>query len=172
MAAQLKLHFIDDKFTRVEHGGSLHRGRRKERRPFSRKKAMHLTLRSSSARGGRSMLHPKHAKFIRALLTALARRWKVRVYGYSNNGNHLHLLLQANRREHFLGFLRAFSGTIALKVAGGKKGSPSSERFWDFIPWTRVLEWGKAYLIAKQYVIQNALEAAGIVAYKPRKWAG
>ena len=44
------------------------------------------------------------------------------------------------------------------------------EKFWDFRPWTRIIEWKKAYSIAKDYVIQNHLEAMGLIPYKPRNY--
>jgi len=44
------------------------------------------------------------------------------------------------------------------------------EKFWDYRPWTRIVEWKKAYSIAKDYVIQNHLEAMGLVPYKPRNY--
>ncbi len=50
---------------------------------------------------------------------------------------------------------------IARIVTGAKKGSAFG-RFWDALAYSRVVEWGRAYFIAKYYVIQNEMEAEGI----------
>src|SRR5688500_13524537 len=93
-----------------EHGGSLAKGRRKTKRPIATKKAMHVTLRSSWAKGELSLLQRRNASFLKTLLPELAKRWEVRVYRWSNNGNHLHLLVKARRRKGFQNFLRVLAG--------------------------------------------------------------
>lgn len=64
--------------------------------------------------------------------------------------------------------MRAISGIIAIKVTGANKTKELKQKFWDYRPWTRIVEWKKAYTIAKDYVIQNHLEAIGLIPYTPR----
>jgi REP element-mobilizing transposase RayT len=154
-------------FTAVNtHGGTLATGKRKVARPIATKRPMHLVLKSSNACGPRS-LHSK-SRWLEALLRKLSSQCGVRVFRYSNNGNHLHLVVQARTRKGFQTFLMAFSGTVAQKMTGSRKGNPQSKRFWDAIPFTRILEWGKDFKNAIAYTEQNYLEARGLIPYRPR----
>ncbi len=127
---------------------------------------MHLVLRSSQAKGERSLLH--ESKFIQLLIARLAKRFRVRVYEQANSGNHLHLLVRAETRDGFKQFLMALSGRIAQKMTGAAKGKPLAAKFWDFIPFTRIVEWGRAFAIVRRYVIQNTLETLGVIPYQVR----
>ena len=141
-------------------------GMRKVARPISTKKRMHLTLRSSRAIGKLSLFTRKNE--IRALTLTFAKRFHVRVFEQSNNGNHLHLIVQAQTRGGFKRFLMALSGRIAQIMTKSTKGKPLPGRFWDYLPFTRILEWGKDLRNASRYVEMNQLEAAGIIPFQPR----
>ena len=151
-----------------EHGGELSVGRRKTRRPVVIKRAMHLTLRSTKAVGKWSLLHPRHRSFIGYAVATLSKRYDVKIYQFSNNGNHLHLLVKARTRRGFQSFLRLLSGRIALRITGAKKGNSLGSRFWDLPAFTRIVEWGRDFKHVTAYVIQNINEALGLVPYKPR----
>ena len=162
---QLKL--FDGKST-TQHGGSLSIGRRKSERPLSTRKPIHLTLRSSRAKGAWSLRRFKDG--IRKLAEKVATRWGIKIYSLTVNGNHLHVVIRIGNRKCFQNFLRVFSGQVAMKVTGSKKGKPNrGGRFWDLLAWTRIAEWGKAFRALKGYVLQNELEAAGVIPYQPRK---
>ncbi|MBI4405424.1 MAG: hypothetical protein HY537_14770 [Deltaproteobacteria bacterium] len=162
---QLKL--IDDNMA-SEHGGRLSVGRQKGRRPFSGKKSMHLVLRSDVAKGPLSLLQKRHASFIRACLSNLSCRYEVCVYQFGNAGSHLHLVIRAKRRESFQAFLRAFAGTVALKVTGASKSNPFG-KFWRYLCYSRLVEWGAAFKTVRAYVWQNQLEGLGLIPYQARK---
>src|SRR6185437_14350101 len=83
--------------------------------------------------------------------------------------NHLHFLIRAKHRASFKSFLRGLAGRIAQLVTNAAKGRKSEQEFWAVPPYTRIVEWGKAYQNAKAYVTQNRLEAAGVIPYQPRK---
>jgi len=153
----------------TRYGGDLLRGKRKTARPISTKYAMHTTLRSDEAKGQLSLLLPKNARFIRHLVGSLATQYGVRVYELSVNSNHIHLLTRAMSREGFKSFLRVLAGMIAMKLTGAKKGNSLLKRFWASRPWSRIVSgWGRAFAIARNYVLQNQLEADGIIAYTLR----
>lgn len=87
---------------------------------------------------------------------------------YSNNFNHLHLLVKFPSRAIYLRFIRSLTGSIAMAATGakklkalallvGKKGS------WDYRPFSRVVKSYRGYKIAKDYVVLNQLEAAGVL---------
>ncbi len=151
------------------HGGEYAIGKRKTRRPVVTKRPMHLVMRSSLATGSRSFLQRMHVRFIQNLVQTLSQANEIRIYEFSINGNHLHFLLQAKSIAGFQRFVRVLTGQIAMKVGGGKKGHPSEESFWDLPPFTRIVEWGRAFQIARQYVVQNTLEVLGLIPYQPRK---
>ncbi len=157
-------------------GGSLLVGKRKSARPLSSKCALHLILKSSRAKGSSSFL--KHQKQIRFQLDKQAKRFGVRIYRYSNVGNHLHLLIRIHSRREYKKFIRAISSLIqgiVTKTLGAnqkkrrEKTRREKEIFWDFRPFSRVVSWGRDFKIAANYVIKNTLEVLGFIPYTPRK---
>ncbi len=142
-----------------EHGGDTRKGRRKIQRPFDPKRPLHLTLKSSRARGALSLLSPSRKGHVLELAHAIAARHDVRVYRFANVGSHLHLLVQARTRTSFQSFLREFAGRIAILVTGAIKGRPA--KFWDGLVWTKIVEWGRQFQHAARYILLNFLEAGG-----------
>ena len=51
------------------------------------------------------------------------------------------------------------------KIKDGKK----SQGFWEFRPFSRIVNWGRDFKNCVQYLKKNVLEALGFVPYKPRK---
>src|SRR4051812_39870313 len=82
-------------------GGSMLRGNPREARPIAVKRPMHLVMKSSLATGHRSLLAPAHARRIDRAVMRLAAAQGVRVHRFSNNGNHLHLIVRPRSREAF-----------------------------------------------------------------------
>ena len=153
---------------KTDHGGALSVGKRKTARPLSTKEAIHVTLKSSHAKGAMSFHARQHNAYLRTLLPAFAKRFHVTLYRFSINANHFHLLLRAKSREGFKRFLMALTGRIAQRMTGAKKGRPAPFRFFDRIPWTRLVAWGRAFREAAAYVLRNELETAGLLPYTPR----
>ena len=139
-------------------GGSLQKGKRKSARPLNPKTTLHIVLKSSRARGAWSML--RHKTKIRDLLERVANENQIKIYQYSNVGNHLHLLVQLKDRKCFQKFLRVFSGRVALLVTGAKKGNAQGP-FWNERPFTRIVEWGRDFKRMAYYFIKNELESRG-----------
>jgi REP element-mobilizing transposase RayT len=132
---------------------------------------MHLVLRSSQARGERSFLRPGRARLIERLVRKQAREKGVRIYRFANSGNHLHLLVLPRSRRDYRAFVRAISGLIARLALGAERGRPKQAqggRFWDARPYTRIVEWGRAFHVACSYVRLNQLEASGFWPYRER----
>lgn len=142
------------------------RGKRKTARPIATKRPMHVILKSSKTVGKFSMF--RKAKEIEKIVSGKAKKNFVQVRQYSNNGNHLHLLVQAKDRELFKNFLMAVSGRIAQLMTGSTKGRPQRQKFWDHIPFTRIVEWGKDLQNVTNYVVQNFLEGIGWIPYQKR----
>ena len=160
---------LSDEFTSsTEHGGEYSRGRRKSRRPVSTRDAMHLTLRSSYAVGKRSFHQKELACFIKSLLQASAKRYGIRIYSYSINPNHLHILLKTKTKGGFKAFLRNLAGKIAQKATGAKKGCAFGKRFFDQLAFTRIVKFGRDFRGVAKYIFQNIQETLGLIAYQPR----
>ena len=153
-----------------EFGGSLVQGKRKKRRPITTKKPMLFTMRSSYAIGERSFRRPIFRKFIEQTIVSLSKKFRIKVYESSINGNHLHLLIRGYDRDGLRNFFRVLLGLIARKVTGSERGKPFGKRFWDELAHSRIIGWRRHFKIAVNYVIQNRLEAAGIIPYTPRKF--
>lgn len=153
----------------TEHGGASREGKRKVARPLATKKAMHLVLCSSRAREGWSFLRSKNYAAIELILKDLARRYGIRVMGFENVGNHLHLLVQGKSRPLLKAFLRDLPAKIAKAVTGAKKGNQVG-RFFDQIIFTRVVEWGRDLARLRNYFVKNRLEANGVNAKIIESW--
>ncbi len=147
---------------RTTHGGSLATGKRKVARPLALKRPMHLVLKSRHS----TLL--KHGAMVRRLLQNMSDLQPVTVYEFSVNSNHVHLLLRAKTRKGFQGFLRVFCGQVAQKISGARKGQKLRESFWHVPVFSRIIAWGKAFVSARRYVVQNQLEATGEIPYRSR----
>ena len=148
-------------YSRTEHGGELRKGHRKLYRPFDPKRPLHLTLRSGRARGDWSLLDQKNERRVRHLIYRFAEKNRVKIYKYANSGNHLHLLVQSKRHQDFKNFLKTISGMIARAITGARKGKPTG-RFWDSLAWTRIVNWGRDFRNALDYVLMNEMEGAEV----------
>jgi REP element-mobilizing transposase RayT len=152
----------------ISHGGDLRQEKRKIRRPFDPKEALHVVLRSSVAKGEQSMLHPKNSRAIHDFSHRLAERWGVRVYRYANVGNHLHFLVKAPSRAVWRRrFIRELAGGIPVLVTGAKKGlalsrNKSGRGFWDGLVFTRIVHFGRDFENLARYIIKNLFEASGV----------
>jgi hypothetical protein len=160
-----QLHFLNELGinTSLEHGGELSRARkRKTRRPFDPKRAMHVVMRSTRARKDWSMLHPDHKRRVDRIVKKAAEKHQIQLYRFANVGNHLHFLFRAKRAEALRAFMREVSGRIAFQITGSKKSCPLRGKFWDLLPYSRVVSWGKDFKTATRYLIANLIESAGI----------
>ncbi|MEO5667287.1 MAG: transposase [Bdellovibrionota bacterium] len=155
---------------RYAFGGSLLRNSHaKTKRPFSKKLAVHLVLRSSHATGPRSLL--RQGRRVDEILIEEARKQNLKLHGAANAGNHLHLLVQAPSRDHLNAFLRAVSSRISMLVTGARKGTPqtqalskhaaASARFWDQRPFSRLVSVGRDFMNTLAYISLNSTESAG-----------
>jgi REP element-mobilizing transposase RayT len=155
-----------------DFGGVNLRGNAREQRPIAVKRTMHLVMRSSHAVGEKSFLRTIRARKIHDLVHRLGRKHRVRVYRFANVGNHLHLLVMPKSRAAFKAFVRAIAGVIARITLGAQRGHAQGQKFWDARPFTRIVEWGRDFKIACQYILQNRLEVLGFIPYQPRKNKG
>lgn len=132
-------------------------------RPISTKKPMHLVLKSSVAKGSNSFLAPQNNKKIKAHLVKLSRQFGVRIQNAANVGNHLHLVLKFSNRRRYKPFICALTGAIARTVIQQSSGTLEKiDKFWDFRPFSRIVEGLRAFQILRDYLLINRLQGSGM----------
>jgi hypothetical protein len=146
------------------HGGKFAQGQRKTSRPLDTKKPIHLVLSSDKAKGPLSMRSPSNRSKVDTIAHKYAEAFGIRIYDYSNNGDHLHLNLKIPNRKIFQKYLRTISGLIARAILKAEKGQPKG-KFWNALAFTRVADWGRQFKNLKMYVFRNVLEASGAIRY-------
>jgi REP element-mobilizing transposase RayT len=170
-------------------GGSLLHGHRRKSRPLNRKDAIHLVIRSSWAGAipQTSLTHRSNKGAIHKILNQYAKKYSVRIYQIAIVSNHIHLVLRIPNVGAYRNFIRVITGAIAEHVMRRqsfkifkqwvlKTGDPLSksesqgkgQQFWQFRPFTRILNWGRDYRACVRYLEQNRLEAMGFISYQPR----
>lgn len=124
----------------------------------------------------------KHKMLIRKTTLKAAKRFGVQVYEKAICGNHLHLLVRGKSKTDVQNFFRVLSGHIAQEILrqfplaekerGGalKKGCKKNQRkFWSLLLYSRIVSWGRDFGNVANYIIQNTLEALGLIPYQARK---
>ncbi len=183
---QLSFYNASKKF----HGGALLAGKRKSLRPLTSKDSIHFVLRSAWATKQNSFLTPRNRREINFLIDHFAKKFGVRVYERAINSNHIHLLLKITNRTLYRAFIRALSGKIASHVMNyqsfetfkrfkiqneGGDGSLNLQKahkeqaFWEYRPFSRIVNWGRDYKNCLAYLKKNLLEALGFIPYTERE---
>ncbi|CAN5681381.1 hypothetical protein BH10BDE1_BH10BDE1_00120 [soil metagenome] len=167
------------------YGGSLRNTRegRSRGRPLATRETMHLVLRSTQAKGPWSFRNTKNAKNIVRIVGDFAQKYGVGILSMANVGNHLHLQIKLANRRTYAPFIRAITGAIAMAVTGRtrwskkhsiekpakpidsrRKTAPEengAKKFWDYRPFTRIVQSLRARLNLNDYTRINALEGEG-----------
>lgn len=110
---------------------------------------------------------------VKELVETISNKFHVRVVRYANVGNHLHLVIRlpgrsAVARSHYGNWIRVLTSRIAKEVGGAKRGEPLKDergkrtKFWDSIPFTRVIHGRRGWQVMTRYVLTNEIEAQGI----------
>ena len=144
-----------------EFGGDLPMGKRKERRPLSTKEPIHLIIKSS----GRSIFNPTDKGAMRIIQTH-AKRFNIRLYDMALNWSHVHMALMLKSREDYNRFIRAVTSALANYF---RKKNPNLKSILDLRPYTKILSWGRQFKNVLNYIIDNQLEAMGMIYKKKGK---
>lgn len=127
-------------------------------RPLDTKNTMHLVLRSSKAKDEWSFRRPENYKKIKKILENFARKYGVSIISLANVGNHLHLHIKLSNRYTYKPFIRAITAAIAMAITKCSRWKKSDGKFWDYRPFTRVIQGFKNFLTLKDYIKINQLE--------------
>lgn len=156
-----KAHLVE---TGLVFGGALNY--RKMKRPFRRNKATHLIFRSRLLSGSRSLLKANRRQWVKDLFQEKAKKYHSKIYQFSVNSNHLHLLIAFTDEISQANFLRDVSGTLALKIKKTFR-IPAHIKVWDARPFSRIVN-AKAFPVISRYIERNTKEASGLWGYKER----
>ncbi len=132
-------------------------------------KALHLVLKKhpllplSFKKGPNEIL-------IKKILKRQAKLHRIHMKSFSINSNHLHLLLLNLDRKSYVKFIRSVTGLMARLLYRQPALHQEVGRipFWEYRPFTRIVNWGKDLGNMLIYIQQNKLEAIGFVSYFPR----
>ena len=143
------------------YGGRLRSTRRgRGARPLTTKGSMHLILKSTQATGTRSF--KRHELTVARLNAKFAARHGLQILNCANAGNHLHYHLRSPSRAAYRKFVRALTSALAIAVGNNSRwGEKLARKFWDFRPFSRVVEGQAAHDRVEDYVALNELEMAG-----------
>jgi REP element-mobilizing transposase RayT len=150
------------------YGGELFKTRkgRSTPRPLDTKNTMHVVLRSSRASGDWSFKRRPNEAKIRHIFLKFSKKYSVKILSLANVGNHLHLHVKLANRFTYYSFIRATTGSIVMAITGAHRDQPlkvlPSDRFWDYRPFTRVVQSLRDFLNLRDYIRINQLEGFGI----------
>ena len=133
-------------------------------RPLATRDTMHLVLRSAKAKGDWSF--KKHDRRIREIIEKFSNKYGVKVLSLANVGNHLHFQLKLSRHHLWNPFIRAVTAAITIAVTGNNRWNTGWSRenkgkFWDYRPFTRVVQSWRGFLNLRDYLHINQLEGMG-----------
>jgi REP element-mobilizing transposase RayT len=148
-------------------GGELFKTRkgRTRPRPLAVRDSMHLVLRSSKAKGEWSFRKPENSEKIKSRVDRFSKKYGVRILSLANVGNHLHFHIQLTNRHSYRAFIRGLTASIAMAISGlsrWKKKEKPSDRFWDYRPFTRIVQSWRGFLNLRDYIKINQLEGIGV----------
>lgn len=100
------------------------------------------------------MIFRKYLKAHNQVIRKFAKKFQVKIYAHSFNGNHVHLIIRLYHRDSYSKFIRAISSRIS-SIAGFKKA-------FTLRPYTRFIKWGRDLKRALSYIDINRLQADGL----------
>ncbi|UXR64976.1 hypothetical protein EZJ49_01770 [Bdellovibrio bacteriovorus] len=99
-----------------------------------------MALHSEQAQGEWSLKTARNRRLIQEIVRAQAGKYGISIREILTHGQDLHLLIKLKSRSSFAPFIRAISGMLALMITGSGKTRALKKKFWDFRPWTRLVD--------------------------------
>ena len=137
-------------------------------RPVAVKNSMHLVLRSSKAVEQWSFKKKGNEAKVVHLIKKFSKKYGVKIHSFANVGNHLHFHLKLSSRYTYAPFIRALTASIAMAVTGMSRWNKLNSRelsnkfkFWDYRPFSRIIETFREFLSLSYYIRINELEGIG-----------
>lgn len=151
------------------YGGRLRSTRRGRAgaRPLTTRGSLHLILKATQATGGWSFR--LHRQSVKKLSQKFAERHGIQILNLANAGNHLHFHLRTPSRAAYKKFIRAYTSALATAVTRNSRWyCYTKKKFWDFRPFSRVVEGYAAHGRVEDYLVVNQLEMAGFARNQAR----
>ncbi|MGZ3748973.1 MAG: transposase [Pseudobdellovibrionaceae bacterium] len=108
------------------------KGKRKNARPLSSTKPLHLVLKSS----GSSFFNPGNRK-LEDIFREHAKKHSIKIFALSLNWSHVHLLVKLPSRNSYLAFIRTVTAAVVLFIS--KLRGENKKGLFDLRPFTRIL---------------------------------
>jgi REP element-mobilizing transposase RayT len=157
---QYSFNFLDK--PKLEFGGSLLTGKRKEKRPISLKKPMHFVLKSQNAQNRLSFV--SHQRQIQKLIKDISLRYRIKVYDFAINFNHIHLVVQLPHSETYKKWIRHLTSAIVDYLSRTIKAK--LRNFFTLRPYSRIITCWRQFKNVMNYQILNQLEIVGLRPHK------
>ncbi len=106
------------------------------------------------------------------LLGKYSKKFFVKVEQVSINADRIHLLLRGSKCTLIQHFLRVFAGQVAQTLTGTFRRKQDGPGIWRARPWTRVVRGYKPYVVLRNYIRLNLLEASGQRPYRKERLRG
>ena len=109
---------------------------------------------------------------VEKLVAAVSKRFQIKIVKFANVGNHIYLVVKlplrgmASRKQDAK-WIRILPSRLAFEIGGSKKGEPFKDggrnrtKFWDAIPFSRVIHGRRGWTTIDRYVLKNEFEAQG-----------
>jgi REP element-mobilizing transposase RayT len=185
---QTKFSFLGKE--RLEHGGDLQCGKRKEERPLVPKKWIHLILKRESLfslahqirdqnelmqdqtqtkpspQPRRLALFAPGEHAVERILYTHAHKFGIEIGRIAMNWNHVHIYFKIPCRKAYNAFIRTV--TAALTRFLSRKLGFKIKNLFDLKPYTRILKTWKEFTELQNYFDENDQEARGILPEKEK----
>lgn len=148
-------------------GGQLLQRKRKSKRPLSTKSAIHLVIKSEKAKGNLSFVN--HQSVIIKAISAISKKWNIKVHDQAVNFNHVHFVIQINSESDYRSWI--VNSQLKLSDYFLSKLEIKLTQFFSLRPWTRILHWVEILKNAMEYLILNKMEVVGLRPTKKTKKA-
>jgi REP element-mobilizing transposase RayT len=167
MMKQLKFGFFKNSQSTKAFGGELLSGKRNAKRPLSVKAPIHLVLRATQSK----VFRPQN-RSLKKLIHRVAKESGVQIYELAINWSHIHFVILIRHRESYVRFVRVLTSKISTAFLAAQTGNSMKaleDKLFTLRPFTRILEWGRDFRNAVQYLKLNQKKARGEV--RPTKVA-
>ena len=105
-------------------------------------------------------------------ISVVSGRLASHVMNYQSFKNFIKVLNAENTKSTTAGGACTADASGAPTQAAGRESTEvfgTDQKFFNFRPFTRILNWGKDFTASCRYIKRNILEALGFILYKPRK---
>jgi hypothetical protein len=153
MKNQKKLYDITI-FMKSYFGGEHLKHKRKSQRPLDFKKSTHLVLRLKPLLP--SLMNPRD-KNLRKGFCKIADKYNIKVYQLIFNHTHLHAAILIPDRQAYVAFIKELTSKVVAYFS--RITNIQFKKIFLNRPFTRIVEWGKAFRKLINYLMKNEKES-------------